>query len=184
MDWFASFYNAELPRFFSKFWNPGSEAADAFTVSWLGECCWLDPPLHLIVWVLKHVKACSAVGTLIIPAWKSSPFWPFVCPDGQYLANFVHAWDTITFNEGLISVGLSGNNFSSAFYSDPIILVLHANSAGLLETVEEDFVLRNTWLVVVVCARYHGWRTRIIPDISLSAMYCISILCNVLDVNV
>jgi hypothetical protein len=42
-------------------------------------------------------------------------------------ANFVHAWDAITFYEGLISVCRSGNNFSSAFYSDSIILVLHIN---------------------------------------------------------
>ena len=79
--------------------NPGSEAADAFTVSWLGECCWLVPPLPLFVWVLKHAKACSAVGTLIIPAWNSAPF---ICPDGQHLANFVHTWGAITFYEGLI----------------------------------------------------------------------------------
>ena len=96
-------------------------------VSWLGECCWLDPPLHLIVRVLKHAKACSAVGTLIIPACKSAPFWPFICLDGRHLANFVHGWDAITFYEGLISVGCSGNNFSSAFYSDSIILILHIN---------------------------------------------------------
>ena len=81
-----------------------------------------------------------------------------------------HAWGAITFYEGLILVGRSGDNFSSAFYSDSIILVLHVNFAGLLKTVEQDFALRNTWLVVVVCARYHG-RTPIIPDISLSAMY-------------
>jgi hypothetical protein len=84
VDCFATFYNAQLPQFYSRFWNPGSEAADGFTVSWLGECCWLVPPLHLIVRVLKHAKACSAVGTLIIPAWKSAPFWPFIFPDGRH----------------------------------------------------------------------------------------------------
>ena len=31
IDRFASHYNAQLPRFNSRFWNPGTEAVDAFT---------------------------------------------------------------------------------------------------------------------------------------------------------
>ena len=36
VDRFASFHNAQLPRFNSHCWNPGSEAVDAFTVNWEG----------------------------------------------------------------------------------------------------------------------------------------------------
>ena len=36
VDRFASFHNAQLPRFNSRCWNPGSEAVDAFTVNWGG----------------------------------------------------------------------------------------------------------------------------------------------------
>ena len=32
VDCFASFYNAQLPRFFSRCWNPHSEVVDAFSV--------------------------------------------------------------------------------------------------------------------------------------------------------
>ena len=39
VDCFASFYNAQLPRFFTRCYNPHSEAVDAFTVSWEGEVC-------------------------------------------------------------------------------------------------------------------------------------------------
>ena len=31
VDQFASFFNTQLPRFNSRFWNPRSEAVDAFT---------------------------------------------------------------------------------------------------------------------------------------------------------
>ena len=31
VDRFACYYNAQLPRFNSRFWNPGTEATDAFT---------------------------------------------------------------------------------------------------------------------------------------------------------
>ena len=34
VDRFASHYNTQLPRFNSHFWNPGSEAVDAFTANW------------------------------------------------------------------------------------------------------------------------------------------------------
>ena len=37
IDRFASAHNAQLSRFNSRFWNPGSEAVDAFTGNWIGE---------------------------------------------------------------------------------------------------------------------------------------------------
>ena len=44
VDRFASYYNTQLPRFNSRYWNPGSEAVDAFTCDWSNECNWLCPP--------------------------------------------------------------------------------------------------------------------------------------------
>ena len=95
VDCFAAHYNSQIPRFFSHFWNPGAEAVDAFTASWQGEVCWWVPPLHLVARVIRHAQVCSAVGTLVIPAWKSAPFWPLVCPDGVHFANFVHRWEPV-----------------------------------------------------------------------------------------
>ena len=40
VDRFASFFNTQLPRFNSQFWNPESEAVNAFTCDWHGENNW------------------------------------------------------------------------------------------------------------------------------------------------
>ncbi|XP_072021557.1 uncharacterized protein [Amphiura filiformis] len=78
IDRFASFYNAKLPRFDSRFWNPGCENIDAFTVDWSNENNWLVPPIHLIPRVLFHMMRPGAAGTLICPQWYSAPFGDIV----------------------------------------------------------------------------------------------------------
>ena len=74
VDRFASFHNAQLPRFNSHCWNPGSEAVDAFTVNWGGQNNWWCPPIGLIPRVIRHAQVCAAVGTLVVPCWPSAPF--------------------------------------------------------------------------------------------------------------
>ena len=59
VDRFASDYNAKLCRFNSRFWNPGSEAMDAFTVDWSHESNYFWPPVHLVARVLHH--ACTSM---------------------------------------------------------------------------------------------------------------------------
>lgn len=44
-DCFPSAHNGQLELFHSKFWCPGMEAVDTFTVNWDGEVCWLVSPL-------------------------------------------------------------------------------------------------------------------------------------------
>ncbi len=78
VDRFATDYNAKLPRFNSKVWCPGTSGVDAFTMDWYSENNWLVPPVGLIGQVLRHVKACSASGTLVFPEWPSAPFWPLL----------------------------------------------------------------------------------------------------------
>lgn len=78
VDCFSSDRTAQLPRFFSRFACPGAEVIDAFTVNWSGENCWLVPPPRLIPLVIRHLRLCSTVGTLIVPYWCSSPFWPLL----------------------------------------------------------------------------------------------------------
>ena len=60
VDRFASFHNKQLERFNSRYWNPGSEAVDAFTVDWSGENNWFCPPVALIPRVLRHAQHCKA----------------------------------------------------------------------------------------------------------------------------
>lgn len=67
VDRFACSYNAKLPRFNSRFVQPGTEAVDAFTQDWSTENTWLVPPIPLIGRVLKHMSDCKAVGTPVVP---------------------------------------------------------------------------------------------------------------------
>ena len=91
VDCFAQVDNTQLPKFYSRFWCPGTAAIDAFTVNWAGDVNWWVPPVSLIGRVLRHAEACNAMGSLV-PVWKSAPFWPLLCPDGSHLASFVHQW--------------------------------------------------------------------------------------------
>ena len=42
--------------------------------------------------VITLLRVCKAEGTLIIPLWKSSYFWPLLCEDGRHWNTFVHDW--------------------------------------------------------------------------------------------
>ena len=48
VDCFASYKNHKIPRFYSKFFNPGSLGVDSLAFSWAGETCWLVPPVSLV----------------------------------------------------------------------------------------------------------------------------------------
>lgn len=67
VDHFASFYNAQVPRFNSRFWNPESEVVEAFTQDWSRDNNWLCPPVSLIVRAIRYLIACKGLGSLIIP---------------------------------------------------------------------------------------------------------------------
>ena len=56
VDRFANHVNAKLPRFNSRFWNPGSEGIDAFVMNWDGENNYACPPICLILRLLLHMR--------------------------------------------------------------------------------------------------------------------------------
>ena len=56
VDCVASHANAELSRFYSRFYNPK-----------VG-CCWLFPSVYLITQVIEHLKLCKRVGALVVPS--------------------------------------------------------------------------------------------------------------------
>ena len=69
VDSFAGEHKSQTPSVHSRFWCPGSEAIDTFTVNWGCEVCWLQPcPLSC------HARASKAQGTLVLPLWKSTLF--------------------------------------------------------------------------------------------------------------
>ncbi len=127
IDKFASHYNTQLPRFNSRYWNPGTEAVDAFTANWAGENNWLCPSVVLVVRTIRHLSACAAVGTLLVPCWQSAAFWPILCPDGVHLASFVQDWKELPISPDLILPGVRG---SALFYGKVLnsrVLALRIN---------------------------------------------------------
>ena len=84
MDSFACSSHAKVSRFKSRFYQTGTEAVDAFTQNWDGENNWNLPLVSQISRVIAHAGACKAVGTLVIPMWKSSYFWLLLCEDGKH----------------------------------------------------------------------------------------------------
>ena len=124
VDCFTHIENTQLPVFYSRFWCPGSAAVDAFTVNWVGEVNWWVPPLHLVDRTIRHAQVCNAVGSLLVPAWKSAPFWPLLCPDGTHLAPFIHQWLFFPFTHELFVPGRSGNNIGEALTSDTVVMCL------------------------------------------------------------
>lgn len=89
VDRFSTFRARQVPCFCSRWLNPCTEAVDAFTQRWSGECNWLFPPPYLIPRVLKHMEHGREEGTLVIPVWTSATWWPLIAPDGRHPKSFV-----------------------------------------------------------------------------------------------
>ena len=92
--------NAQLPRFNSKFWCPGTEAVDCFTKNWSYLNNWICSPPALVPFVFKHMETCNAKGVVLVPEWKSAPFWPIICPYPPSFSLFVkevyfYLWDSL-----------------------------------------------------------------------------------------
>ena len=47
------------------------------------------PPVFLVLRVITDAKMCVTYGTLIVPEWLSSAFWPVLHPTPQQFAVFV-----------------------------------------------------------------------------------------------
>jgi hypothetical protein len=60
----------------------------------VGENNWLVPPPRLIPEVLRKMEGEKSKGTLIIPEWKSAPFWPLLF-DGNVLHYGIRGWKCI-----------------------------------------------------------------------------------------
>ena len=73
-------------------------------MDWRGENNYACPPICLILHVLHHMRNCKASGSLVVPLWRSAPFWPMICPDGERFASFIVDWMELpTFEEAYIS---------------------------------------------------------------------------------
>ena len=78
VDCFANFYTAKLPRFFSRFWNPGESGIDFFAQDLDSENCLVVPPVTLAARVIQYLSLQKVRATLVVPLWPSSAFWPLL----------------------------------------------------------------------------------------------------------
>ena len=88
-DRFADNSNAKLPIFNSRYHCPGTSGVNAFCENWSDHNNWLCPPISMIGSVIKYVALCKTKGTLLVPMWPSSYFWPLIYPNGLHMASFV-----------------------------------------------------------------------------------------------
>ena len=113
--------STQTQRFNSRFWCPGSEAVDAFTCSWARENNWWCSPVYLVPRVIRHAQSTKANGTLIIPQWFSSSFWPLLFSNGFIPADFVVGVIELPSSEALIISGQSGANLFKGLPNTPVL---------------------------------------------------------------
>ena len=53
-DWLATSYNAKVPKYFSRFWSPGTGGVDFFVQNLTNENCLVVPPVSLVCRVLHY----------------------------------------------------------------------------------------------------------------------------------
>ena len=93
VDRFASDYNSKCIRFNSRWGCPTSEGVDAFKQTWENEVNWWVPPPRLAARVIDKAIKEQARGTLIVPKWKSAPFWPKIFQTGQFITVVKDSFD-------------------------------------------------------------------------------------------
>ncbi|MCG7877889.1 MAG: reverse transcriptase domain-containing protein, partial [Candidatus Thiodiazotropha endolucinida] len=107
-DRFACDYNTKCKMFNSRFWCPGTSGIDAFAQNWKGENNWLVPPPRLIVRCIRKSVQEKCPCTIIVPQWRSAPFWPLLFPDGASKADFIA--DVFIFQPGVLTRRGRGRN--------------------------------------------------------------------------
>lgn len=105
IDRFANHKNTHLARFNSRYLVPGTETVDAFSVIWVGENNWLVPPVYCVTQVILHLLASRATGSLVVPYWPSSPFWPCLFASAQVCQPFVTDIRIFPSSIGILTLG-------------------------------------------------------------------------------
>ena len=110
-DRFASSYNRKCDKFSSKFWCAGCSGVDALSQSWARENNWLVPPPNMITVVVKKVFRENLQATLVIPVWKSAPFWPLIYQNDSFVrpvSDHLYLQGTNVTHKGLGKNGIFG----------------------------------------------------------------------------
>ena len=75
VDRFASLTNTQLPRYNSRYLDPGCEAVDAWTQDWAGEGNFANPPFSQAALLLRKTVADAAAVVAVLPVWRAQPWW-------------------------------------------------------------------------------------------------------------
>ena len=68
------------------------------------------------------MRESKAVGTLIVPMWKSSYFWPLLCNDGMHFNSFVKHWLCLPKRPDLFVAGRAKNKlFGTKAFKSPCL---------------------------------------------------------------
>ena len=134
VDCFANSVNAKVSRFYSLFFQPGGLGVDSLAFDWGQENCWLVPPVCFIPRALMHFLNCRSRGTLVVPFWPSSLFWPYlICEDGafrDFVVDFLFVQNGAeVFVQGANKATCFG---SSAFNSPVLFLKLDGTRSSLV----------------------------------------------------
>lgn len=102
IDCFANHYNYKINRFISRFWTPGCCGIDFFTQNLKDENCLLVPVISLVSRTINYMELQKAAGTLIVPFWPSSSFWPpLMGKCSQYAFDYRPPFGQIVFGRNL-----------------------------------------------------------------------------------
>lgn len=119
-DLFASSQNYKCPRYASWKLDPHSEIVDAFTFNWKNLSFYGFPPFSIITKVLQKIIRDKAEGILIVPYWRSQPWYPlwskliisekiFFGPDQDLLFSPFRTHHPLHADLILVAAKLSGN---------------------------------------------------------------------------
>ena len=94
---FASPETAKCVRSYSKFWCPGFEGVEAFSVDWVGENNRMVPPVYLISRSILHLEVFRAHGVVVVLKWPSAAFgslffFPGRGSKGVFMSGFWISW--------------------------------------------------------------------------------------------
>jgi hypothetical protein len=116
VDRFSSHYNNKCKRFNCRWWVPGAEAVDALAQTWIGENNWLVPPPRLATDCLKKLQYENSTATLVVPEWKSAPFWPLIVDENGMFKDFIKMFYYLPVTGSIVKG--KGNN--GVFSSEPL----------------------------------------------------------------
>ena len=127
IDLFAHFSNAKCERFYSYGKAPHTSGVDAFAQEWHQEVGWCCPPTRAVIPALQKIELSIMKAILIVPAWTSSAFWPFLFPDGH---NARQSVERIQFFRPFLWRGEYCRNRLMQGYTSFGFLALYINSRG------------------------------------------------------